>query len=369
MSYVKIDFYEILEVDKNSSLNEIKKSYRKLAFQYHPDRNPENPEALEKLKDINKAYEVLSDEGKRAQYDSYNQLTSDGFFNGEQSFGGFGSFFDDLFGEVFTPGMRNRPQRGRDLKYDLEIEFEDAVFGIEKEIVIPKRQHCETCSGRGAESGGELACSTCNGMGSIRYANGIFSINRTCSSCGGRGFVIVEPCGGCGGQGMVNIEHTVKVRVPAGVGNGMRLKIRNEGEIGTLNGSMGDLYVQIHVKDHDIFSRQDNDVFSEVPITLSQACLGSDIEIPTLEGLDSLKVPAGTQPGDIIKLSNKGVPFVGKPDGARGDLYIILQVEVPVDLDKATKELIEKLEGSSGEKSNPKISSFRDKLSTHFNKH
>ncbi|MBI4228530.1 MAG: DnaJ domain-containing protein, partial [Deltaproteobacteria bacterium] len=246
----KADYYEVLGLSRSASQEEIKKAYKKLAFEYHPDRNPGNASAESKFKEINEAYQILSNPNKRAQYDSFGHMSSEGIFT-DADFGfNFHDIFGNLFDEVFSTGRRSRAERGRDLRYDLEITFEEAAFGVEKEITIPKKIICEECSGRGAAPGGETACSTCGGRGSVRYSEGFLAISRTCSSCGGTGRRITKACSNCGGDGLITSKHIVKVRVPAGIIDGARLRIRGEGEVGLYGGPSGDLYIETHVKEH-----------------------------------------------------------------------------------------------------------------------
>lgn len=362
------DYYSILGISKNSLDMEIKKAYRKLAFEYHPDRNPGDPEAETKLKDINEAYEVLSEPEKRAQYDSFSQMPSKGFFGGEHFASSINRLFEDLFGEVFNVGSRRRSERGKDLRYDLELDFVDAAFGVERKIIIPKRDRCVVCEGRGAAKGGELVCKTCGGSGSIGYSESFFAINRPCSVCGGRGFIINDPCIECGGEGFKIDNHEVKVTIPPGLDDGMRLKIKGEGEVSMMRGSPGDLFVKIHIRSHPFFSRDGVDIFCEVPILFEQAVLGAEIKIPTLEGMGSIDIPSGTQSGQTFRLEDRGIPTLEKGFNKRGDLFVTVRVEVPVNLNDKQKNLLEEFQSETTDEIYPTTTTFEEKFAEHFEK-
>lgn len=364
---MKKDYYDILGVSRDSTQDEIKKSYRKLAFDFHPDRNPDDHDAASRFKEISSAYEVLSDSDRRAQYDSYSHLSSDGIFTSGPFASGFNSLFDDLFGEVFNTGRRQRAQRGVDLRYDLEIGFNEAAFGVEKEITVPRGEICTKCKGAGAEEGGAEPCAYCQGSGTMRYTEGIFTVNRACTQCGGRGYVIEVRCDGCEGIGMVAEDKKVMVRVPAGVDDGMRLKMRGEGERVSVSGDPGDLYVIVHVREHEFFSRQNSDIYCEVPISFSTAVLGGKVEIPTLESLKSIDIKQGTQSGDTIKLKGSGVAVLGK-NGKRGDLYVILQVEVPSSLSREQKKLMESFREIEKDTGSSKVRRFKNRLEEYSGK-
>jgi molecular chaperone DnaJ len=356
----KRDYYEILGIGRSSGQEEVKKAYKRLAFQYHPDRNPGNPEAEERFKEINEAYQILSNPDRRAQYDSFGHISGEGFFSDVDFTRNFNDLFGNLFDEVFNVGRRRRPERGRDLKYSLELTFEEAAFGVEKEIIIPKRVFCQECGGRGAAPGGEVTCMMCAGRGEVRYSEGFFAISRTCSNCNGMGRTIKKACPTCKGEGMINSEQTVKVKIPPGISDGARLRMRGEGETGSLGGPSGDLYVEIYVKEHPFFKREGKDIFCEVPVSFVQAALGAEIEIPTLEGKTTTKIPPGTQPGQTLKLKGKGVASLnGK---GKGDLHIKVQVEVPVKLSSKQRQLLEEFSRASEGDENPTVKKFFEKF-------
>jgi molecular chaperone DnaJ len=344
----KRDYYEVLNLTRNASEAEIKQAYRRLAMKFHPDRNPGDQVAEEKFKEAKEAYEVLSDSRKRAAYDQFGHAGVDGSAGG--GFGGFGGAADlgDIFGgvfrDIFGGGMRGGAQshRGADLRYTLDLTLEEAVFGTTAKIRVPTLVTCATCAGSGAKPGTKpTTCPTCRGVGQVRMQQGFFSIQQTCPRCQGRGTVIPEPCGTCRGAGRVEEQKTLSVKVPAGVDNGDRIRLAGEGEAGEHSGPAGDLYVQIRVKPHPIFTREDNDLYCEVPIGFTTAALGGDLEVPTLDGRLSLKIPAETQTGRVFRLRGKGVkPVRG---GATGDLLCRVVVETPVNLTREQKELLQKL--------------------------
>lgn len=362
----KKDYYEVLNLGRNASQEEIKKTFKKLAFEYHPDRNPGNDENLEKFKEINEAYQVLSDENKRAQYDSFGHISGEGF-QSDMNFSNFGDLFGSLFEDVFTGGAgRARAQRGRDLKYDLELEFEQAVFGIKKDIEIPKNIPCSECSGSGAESGGQTTCGTCSGSGSVNFSQGFLTISRSCSNCGGSGTIITKPCKTCEGNGLVFENKTVNVNVPAGVDSGSRLRMRGEGETGYNGGHPGDLFIEIHVKEHEFFSREGSHVFLQVPISFVQAALGCEMDIPTLQGKENFKFPSGTQPGQSFKLKGKGIADLRS--GRKGDMYVISQVEVPVKLSSKQKEILKEFDKITKVEDQPMVNKFINKFQKYIEK-
>jgi molecular chaperone DnaJ len=377
----KEDFYKLLGVEKNASEAEIKKSYRKMAMKYHPDRNKEKPEAAEKkFKQIKEAYEILSDPQKRSAYDQFGHAGVDnsrgggpgGFGGGE----GFGDIFGDVFGDIFGGGggggrQRSSVQRGADLRYNLELTLEEAVGGTEAKIRVPVLTACGECSGTGAKKGSKpVTCTTCQGHGQVRMQQGFFSVQQTCPTCSGTGQQIKDPCRKCHGQGRVQENKTLSVKVPEGVDTGDRIRLGGEGEAGANGGPAGDLYVQIQVKDHPIFTRDGANLYCEVPISFPVACLGGELEVPTLSGKVKLKIPAETQTGKLFRLRGKGVkPVRG---GAVGDLMCRVQVETPVRLTKEQKALVEKLKDSlsgGGKQHSPQehswvdgVKSFIDKL-------
>ena len=349
---VKADFYEVLGVSREASDQELKTSYRKLAMQFHPDRNPDNPEAEEKFKACSEAYQVLSDPEKRAAYDRYGHAAFQGGapgaggnpFAGAGFQGDLGDIFGDLFGEMFGGGGRrgSRVQRGHDLRYDLTIEFEEAVFGIEKEISIRRMEACEDCRGTGAANGkAPTTCTQCGGRGQVRFQQGFFSVARTCSRCNGTGTIISDPCTGCRGEGLQPKKHSILVKVPAGVEQDTRIRYQGEGEAGRFGGPAGDLYVILNVKPHKFFERDGDDLHCVMPISFPQAALGTELEIETLEGAATIKIPEGTQSGRQFRLRSKGVPHLN--DHGKGDLIVEIRVATPQKLNKHQKELLRQL--------------------------
>ena len=349
----KRDYYEVLGLQRTASIDEIKKSYRRLAVQYHPDKNPGDATAEEKFKEAAEAYGVLSDEEKRARYDRYGHqgISGMGGFDPNQ-FADFGDILGDLFGfgDFFGTGRRRgtRAARGADLRYDLTLSFEDAVFGKEVTLDIPRVATCQTCNGSGAKSGTQpVTCSGCRGVGQIRYSQGFFAVSRTCPQCGGAGKVIKDPCTSCDGAGRVREEKKISVKVPAGVDDGSRLRVAGEGEGGHNGGPSGDLYVFISVREHAKFQRRDYDIHAEEQVSMTQAALGAEITIETINGPESLRIPAGTQPSQVFRLRGKGVQFI---DGTgRGDHFVHAVVRVPTSLSEEQRQLLEQLAAVSGE--------------------
>ncbi|MDX1654615.1 MAG: molecular chaperone DnaJ [Candidatus Competibacteraceae bacterium] len=341
----KRDYYEVLGVERSASEAEIKKAYRRMAMKYHPDRNPGDTVAEEKFKESKEAYEVLGTPQKRAAYDQFGHagVSGAGAGAGEGFGGGFSDIFGDVFGDIFG-GMRGGSQayRGADLRYNLELTLEEAVFGTTAKIRVPSLVTCETCDGSGAKPGTKpITCPTCNGIGQVRMQQGFFSIQQTCPRCHGRGTVIPEPCSTCRGSGRVEEQKTLSVKVPPGVDSGDRIRLAGEGEAGEHGGPPGDLYVQIKVKPHPIFSRDGENLNCEVPISFTTAALGGDLEIPTLDGRVNLRVPAETQTGKVFRLRGKGVkPVRGGP---QGDLLCRVKVETPVNLTREQKQLLDQL--------------------------
>jgi molecular chaperone DnaJ len=353
----KLDYYEVLSVSRDANDQELKTSYRKLAMQFHPDRNPDDPGAEEKFKECSEAYQVLSDPEKRAAYDRYghaafqgngggggNPFTGGGFSGNAQD---LGDIFGDLFGEMFNMGggggrKASRVQRGRDLRYDLTLEFEEAVFGKEKEITIRRMEMCTDCTGSGAAKGkAPITCTQCGGRGQQRFQQGFFSVAKTCSVCGGTGTLIVDPCMTCKGETRVTREHSIVVKVPAGVEQDTRIRYQGEGEAGKFAGPAGDLYVVLNVKAHRFFERDGDDLHCVMPISFPQAALGTELEIQTLEGPATIKVPEGTQSGKEFKLKSKGVPHLNSH--GKGDLIVEIRVQTPSKLNKQQKELLKQL--------------------------
>ncbi|SJM95859.1 molecular chaperone DnaJ [Crenothrix polyspora] len=371
----KEDFYKLLGVDRNASDAEIKKSYRSMAMKYHPDRNADNPEAAEvKFKQIKEAYEILSDAKKRSAYDQFGHAGVDQSGGGRP--GGFGAesfsdVFGDVFGDIFGGGRRGgTTQRGDDLRYNLELSLEEAVAGTESKIRIPVAVACGECTGTGAKKGSSpVICSMCHGHGQVRMQQGFFSVQQACPTCRGTGKQIKDPCGKCHGQGRVQESKTLSAKIPAGVDTGDRIRLTGEGEAGERGAPAGDLYVQIQVKDHAIFTRDGANLYCEVPISFVTACLGDDIHVPTLDGKVALKIPAETQTGKLFRLRGKGVkPVRG---GAVGDLLCKVQIETPVNLTKDQKALVEQFGASlsgGGQKHNPQEHSWTDGVKSFFDK-
>jgi len=352
---MKNDYYEILGVDRNASLDEIKKNYRKLAMKYHPDRNPGDHEAEEKFKEAAEAYEVLSDTEKRDIYNRYGHegLSGTGYrgFSGfEDIFSSFGDIFEDIFG--FGSGRtrsRTAPRPGADLRYDLKISFMDAAFGTATEIELERFERCAECGGTGATPGTEPElCPTCQGMGQVTQRTGFFSISTTCPNCRGEGRIIKNPCRHCQGTGKARKTKSVQLKIPPGVEMGSRLRLRGEGEDGDFGGPRGDLYVFIHVEPHNFFERNGDDVVCKVPVSVTQAALGATVKIPTLNGNEKLKIPKGTQYGKIFRLKGKGIPHLR--GFGRGDQVVQTIIEVPTDLSKKEEKLLKEFAKLRGEK-------------------
>ncbi|UCD85596.1 MAG: molecular chaperone DnaJ [Deltaproteobacteria bacterium] len=368
----KRDYYEVLGVPRNAGEQEIKKAYRRLAIQYHPDRNPDNKDAEERFKEASEAYEVLSNPEKRGLYDQFGHSLGGRGFGGFSDIDfGFGRGFDDLFGDIFNDlfGRRSTRRRygepGADLRYNLELSFKEAVFGTDTDIEVPRKQECDQCRGSGARPGSSSeACPTCGGRGQVSYQQGFFSISRTCSHCRGEGRIIKDPCLDCRGEGQVMAKHRLSVKVPPGVDNGTRLRLQGEGEPGINGGPPGDLYVVISVHEHPIFKREGTELLCEVPINFVQAALGADIEVPTLNGLKKLKIPPGTQSGEEFVLKGEGIPSLN--GYRRGDQHIMVTVETPTKLNAKQRELLEEFARISGDKVNPRAKSFLEKVKEFF---
>lgn len=347
----KRDYYEVLGVEKGATGAEIKKAFRRIAMKFHPDRNSDDKNSDEKFKEAQEAYEVLGDEEKKSAYDRFGHAGVDGNSGGGGS-GSGGAGFSDVFGDVFGDifggsGGRGRagPARGSDLRYDLQLDLEDAVKGKTVQIDVPTMSHCDPCDGSGARKGSSpVTCTTCGGAGQVRMSQGFFSVQQACPQCRGRGQMISDPCGDCHGQGVIEERKTLSVKIPAGVDTGDRIRLAGKGEAGPQGGPAGDLYVQMHVRDHSIFVREDANLHCEVPISFAQAALGGEIEVPTLSGKVKLKIPAETQSSKLFRLRGKGVaPVRG---GATGDLLCRVVLETPVNLSAEQRSLLEAFDKS-----------------------
>ncbi len=378
----KRDYYEVLGVDKNASADDIKKAYRKLAKQYHPDLNKDNPEAAEKFKEVGEAYAVLSDEEKRSRYDQFGHAGVDGSAGGggfSGGFGGFGDFGDlgDIFGSFFGGGFgggqsrRNAPQKGRDMRVRLELTFEEAAFGCKKDLNVSRMETCSTCSGTGAKAGtSPETCSRCRGTGQIRSVQntpiGQIQTNTTCPDCRGKGKIIKERCAVCQGTGKTRVSDKISVNIPKGVDDGQTLRVRGKGDAGENGGPAGDLYVSISIKKHPIFERDEYDVYVEMPITFVQATLGCEIDVPTLDGKVKHRIPEGTQSGTKFRMRGKGISY---PNGSgRGDQYVIVNIEVPKNLTAKQRELLVKFADETNDKNYNQQKKWTAKLKDYFNR-
>lgn len=385
----KRDYYEILGVQKGASAEELKKSYRQLALKYHPDRNPDDKVAEEKFKELGEAYDVLGDADKRAAYDRYGHAAfsagaaagagrggGGGFhdpfdifrevFGGGGGGGGGGSIFEEFFGGGGGGGRdRSGKARGSDLRYDLEISLEEAASGVEKQVELERAVPCETCQSKGTGKGGEAkTCPTCRGAGQVIASRGFFQVQQACPDCAGTGQIITNPCPDCRGQGRVEKSTRIKLRIPAGIGEGSRLRSSGNGDAGFRGGPAGDLYVVIHIKKHELFERDGNDLFCEIPVNYSRMTLGGELIVPTLEGKATLKLPAGTQSGTVFRLRGKGMPILNR--GSKGDLMVTVQVEVPTNLNSEQKEKLKAFADSCGEENSPMSESFFEKARRFF---
>jgi len=369
----KRDYYEVLGVNRDISEEDVKKAYRKLAMKWHPDRNPDNPKAEEHFKEAKEAYEILSDAQKRAAYDQFGHAgvdpTAAAGAGAGAGFGNFADAFGDIFGDIFGGGRgRSNVYRGADLRYNLEISLENAARGTETRIRIPAMEECGTCHGSGAKPGtSPTACPTCQGHGQVRMQQGFFSIQQTCPRCHGTGKIVASPCAPCGGAGRIKQHKTLSVKIPAGVDEGDRIRLSGEGEAGVNGGPPGDLYVVVHLKQHPVFTRDHNDLHCEMPISYTVAALGSDIEIPTLDGYAKIKVPPGTQTGQMFRLRGKGIK--GVRASGHGDLICHVALETPVQLTARQKELLLELEAINQKdagKHNPRAKSWMEKVREFF---
>ena len=371
----KRDYYEVLGVTKNASESDIKKSYRRLAMKFHPDRNPNNRDAEESFKECKEAYEVLTDARKRAAYDQFGHAGVDAAAGAAGGgFGGFGAggirdVFDEVFGDIFGARTGGRTvYRGADLRYDLELSLEEAVIGTSARIKVPTHAECPECGGSGARKGtSPVTCTTCHGRGQVRLQQGFFSIQQTCPTCRGAGKMIVDPCRECRGAGSVYREKDISVKIPAGVDNGDRIRLAGEGERSDSGGPPGDLYVEVHVKEHSIFTREGTSLYCEVPISFITAALGGELEVPTLSDRVTIRVPQETQTGKLFRLRGKGVRSVR--DGSVGDLICRVVVETPIHLTHRQKELLREFEQSmseNGDKHSPKATTWLDSVKRFF---
>ena len=377
MAENKRDYYEVLGVQKGASTEDIKKAYRKLAMKYHPDRNPDNKEAEEKFKEAAEAYEVLSDDERRSKYDQFGFAGVDpnfgagqggyGGFSGFGDFGDFGDIFGSFFGGSASRANANTPRRGENIGARLDLTFEEAAFGCEKEISVPRIENCAACSGTGSADGAVETCSMCRGSGQIRTTQNFMGMamqsTSTCPQCNGRGKITKNPCSTCKGKGKVRRTQKIKVKVPAGVDHGQSVRVRGEGNVGSNGGPSGDLMVDIYIKNHRIFTRSNYTVLCEVPISFTQAALGAEIQVPTLDGKVPFEIPEGTQTGTVFSLSGKGIPYVNNPR-RRGDQRFTVVVETPTKLTKEQKELLRQLDSTLED--TPKRKKFFDTIKDLF---
>ncbi len=366
----KRDYYEVLGVGRDASDQDIKGAYRKLALKHHPDRNPGDPDSEEKFKEASEAYSVLSDPQKRSAYDRFGHAGLQGAAGGfnPEAFADFGDILGDFFGfgDLFGGGRRrNRPQRGEDIRFDLELNFEEAVTGLQAEIQVPRMETCSQCRGTGAEPGsGPTTCPTCHGRGEVVYQQSFLSVRRTCGTCGGSGHIVRNPCSQCRGQGYQQVQRKLKVNIPAGVDDGTRLRVGSEGQPGPNGGPPGDLYVFLKVKEHPFFERHEQDLHCTIPINVAQAALGCEIEVPTLEQPYKLKIPEGTQNGAQFRLRNRGIAHLN--GSGRGDLYVHIEVKVPTRLTREQRKLLEQLRDTLPEDNSPSEKGLFEKVKDYF---
>jgi molecular chaperone DnaJ len=377
MPVTKRDYYEVLAVSRTAAGEEIKRAYRKLAVKFHPDKNPDDPHAEEKFKELGEAYDVLMDADKRAAYDRFGHAAftqgGAGFSRGgfhdpfdifREVFGGGGGIFETFFGGGGMAGGEDR-QRGSDLRYDMQITLEEAAFGVEKEIEVRKLDICDKCKGAGSESGSRsISCPTCGGRGQVISSRGFFQVSQTCPRCRGVGQIIEKPCTQCGGEGRMEKPNRIKLKIPAGIADGSRLRSSRNGEAGIRGGPQGDLYVVIHLKEHNVFQRDEDNLYCEVPIAFSVAALGGEIPVPTLEGKAHVKIPAGTQSGQIFKLRGKGISNVNGRE--QGDLLARVIVEVPTRLNAEQRQKLEDFANLCGEENTPLRRTFFERAKEFF---
>lgn len=367
MAASKRDYYEVLGVERNVDADALKKAFRKAAMQHHPDRNPGDKDAEEKFKEASEAYEVLSDPDKRARYDRFGHQGVEGFAGGGFNTVNLNDIFGEIFGDIFGGGGGRRGRqrnRGADLRYNLELDFEEAAFGKEVSVKIPRPKRCEDCEGTGSASKQLRTCPTCGGAGEVRFTQGFFAVSRACTQCRGTGRVTQDPCKTCRGAGAVEAVSELSVKIPPGVDTGTRVRLAGEGEPGEQGGPAGDLYVVVHVKEHPLFHREEDEVFCEVPITFVQAALGAQLEVPTLDGMVKMTIPEGTQSGKVFRLKGRGVPHLH--GGGRGDQHVRALVETPQNLTGRQRELLEQFAAESGEDINPQSKSFFQKVKERF---
>jgi len=365
---MKRDYYEVLGVSRSATDEELKKAYRKAALKYHPDRNPGDHQAEERFKEASEAYQILCDAERRAMYDRFGHAAFEqgaGAAGFDFAASGFEDIIGDLFGDFFGTGRsrggRTRVRRGQDLRYDLDITFEEAAFGCEKTIAVPRLSPCDVCGGRGAKPGtSPKTCPQCRGSGQVRFQQGFFSIAKTCGHCNGQGTIIANPCTACSGAGVKRSTHQLNIKIPGGVDNGSRLKLRGEGETGGNGGPAGDLYVLLRVAEHPLFVREGSDVVCEVPISIAAAALGTEMDVPTLNGPTKLKIPGGTQSGQVFRLKGHGIPDLN--GYGRGDELVRVMVETPRKLTARQRELLEEFARLSGEDVHPLSKSFLEKV-------
>ena len=360
------DYYELLGVARNATDAELKKAFRGLALKLHPDRNPGNKESEEKFKEINEAYSVLSDPEKRANYDRFGTAEGAGAGYGGFAGAGFGDIFEDIFsdffGGSFSGQRRQRPARGSDLRYDLEITLEESAFGTEKKISIPRWESCSSCRGSGSKEGKQpVACSSCKGTGQIRFQQGFFNVSKTCGTCRGSGTIITDPCTTCKGAGQIRQTRTISVKLPAGVDTGSRLRMSGEGDPGVHGGPPGDLYIVIDVEEHPVFLRKGNDLYYELGISYSQAVLGAELEVPAIDGTAKLKIPPGTPQGKAFHIKGRGIPRLG--GHGKGDEIVVVTIEVPKHITPRQRELLEEFAEIANEKASKTL---RDKIKDMF---